>query len=134
MNESVRSVYMHGKSTDSMSNQMRQTKAMSPQYAIEWWETHNSTPPSIDPSKFLAKKLDWRYRHGTPGSAKGMVVLGDSTCFLPELRGNLGKHGFARPSLMLTSLRYFGITNHHYEQWIRLWLLGGPPTDRRTPT
>lgn len=77
-------VNMHGKSTDSMSNQMRQTKAMSPQYAIEWWETHNSTPPSIDPSKFLSKKLDWRYRRGTPGSAKGMVVLGDSICFLPD--------------------------------------------------
>lgn len=127
-------VNLHGKSTDSMSNQMRQTKAMSPQYAIEWWKAHRSEPPSIEPSKFLMKKLDWRYRQGTPDSAKGMVILGDSTSFLPELYGKLGRYGFARPSLMLTSPPYFGITNYHYDQWIRLWLLGGPPTDRRTPT
>ena len=35
---------------------------------------------------------------------------------------------------MLTSPPYFGITNYHYDQWIRLWLLGGPPTDRRSST
>lgn len=40
----------------------------------------------------------------------------------------------ARPSLLLTSPPYFGITNYHYDQWIRLWLLGGPPTDRRGQT
>ncbi len=37
-----------------------------------------------------------------------------------------------RPSLLLTSPPYFGITNYHYDQWLRLWLLGGPPTELRT--
>lgn len=127
-------VNLHGKSTDSLSNQMRQTKAMAPQYAIEWWKKHKSTAPNVEPKQFLAKRLDWRYRHGIPSLAKGMVTLDDSTSFLPKLYGNLGKLGFARPSLMLTSPPYFGITNYHYDQWIRLWLLGGPPTDRRVPT
>jgi hypothetical protein len=50
---------------------------------------------------------------------------------MENLRENLSKAGINRPSLMLTSPPYFGITNYHYDQWIRLWLLGGPPTDRR---
>ena len=127
-------VSLHGKSADSLSNQMRQTKAMSPQYAIDWWESHCSKPPSIEPCEFLTKKLQWRYRKGTPNVIKSMVALGDSTSILPQLRGTLREGGFSRPALMLTSPPYFGITNYHYDQWIRLWLLGGPPIDRRTPT
>ena len=39
----------------------------------------------------------------------------------------------AASSIALVNLSpYFGITNYHYDQWLRLWLLGGPPTDRRT--
>src|SRR6185312_13441365 len=30
-------------------------------------------------------------------------------------------------SLMLTSPPYFDRINYHYDQWLRLWLLGGPP-------
>jgi len=26
----------------------------------------------------------------------------------------------------LTSPPYFGVTNYHYDQWLRLWMLGGP--------
>ena len=126
--------HLHGKATDSLSNQMRQTKAMSPQYAIDWWAKRKFDPPCIEPSKFFAKKLEWRYAKGTPDSTGGTVVLGDSASLLPNLWGKLGKHGLSRPSLMLTSPPYFGITNYHYDQWIRLWLLGGPPTDRRSST
>lgn len=126
--------HLHGKSTDSLSNQMRQTKAMSPQYAIEWWNKRKFEPPFVEPSEFFARKLEWRYAKGTPDSAGGIVVLGDSASMLPELSGKLGINGLSRPSLMLTSPPYFGITNYHYDQWIRLWLLGGPPTDRRSPT
>jgi hypothetical protein len=127
-------IHLHGKSTDSLSNQMRQTKAMSPQYAIDWWLERGLDPPNVVPGKFLEKKLDWRYLKGLPVTAKGTVILGDSASLLSCFHGKLGQHGLSRPSLMLTSPPYFGITNYHYDQWIRLWLLGGPPTDRRTPT
>jgi hypothetical protein len=126
--------HLHGKSTDSLSNQMRQTKAMSPQYAINWWQKRGLKPPIVAPGKFFQKKLDWRYSKGLPSSATGTIILGDSASLLSGLQGKLGEHGLSRPSLMLTSPPYFGITNYHYDQWIRLWLLGGPPTDRRTPT
>jgi hypothetical protein len=126
--------HLHGKSTDSLSNQMRQTKAMSPQYAINWWEKNRSFPPNVEPTQFFSRKLEWRYAKGTPNSERGTVVLGDSATVLTKLHGNLGKYNLVRPSLMLTSPPYFGITNYHYDQWIRLWLLGGPPTDRRSST
>src|ERR1700687_215506 len=48
-------VHLHGKASDSFSNQMRQTKAMSPNYAIAWWKDRSSKPPQIDPIEFLRK-------------------------------------------------------------------------------
>ena len=113
-------------------NQMRQTKSMSPNYAIAWWKTKNSKPPQVDPVEFLRKKLKWRYAKGLPATKSSKIYLGDSVDILPELVGNLARRDLRRPSLMLTSPPYFGITNYHYDQWLRLWMLGGPPSDRRT--
>jgi hypothetical protein len=125
-------VHLHGKVSDSFSNQMRQTKAMSPNYAVRWWKKRGYRPPKIDPVEFLQKKMDWRYAKGIPRTTRSSVYLGDSVGILAELNGNLGSHGLQRPSLLLTSPPYFGITNYHYDQWLRLWLLGGPPSDRRS--
>ncbi len=125
-------VHLHGKVTDSLSNQMRQTKAMAPRYAIKWWRKRGLKPPEIDPLQFLRKKLDWRYAKGIPRTTSSRIYLGDSTGVLRNLRGNLGRRGIQRPSLLLTSPPYFGITNYHYDQWLRLWLLGGPAGDHRT--
>ena len=125
-------VHLHGKVSDSFSNQMRQPKAMSPNYAMAWWKKKDSKPPQIDPLEFLRKKLKWRYAKGRPRTTTSKVYLGDSVGILSELTGNLAKRALHQPSLLLTSPPYFGITNYHYDQWLRLWLLGGPPTDRRT--
>jgi hypothetical protein len=125
-------VHLHGKASDSFSNQMRQTKAMSPKYAVAWWKDRNSRPPEIDPIEFLRKKLEWRYAKGRPQTTTSKVFLGDSLGILPELTGALGARALRRPSLLLTSPPYLGITNYHYDQWLRLWLLGGPPTDLRS--
>jgi DNA modification methylase len=125
-------VHLHGKSTDSLSNQLRQTKAMAPKYAVAWWKERGLTPPKIDPIEFFRKKFDWRYAKGIPRTKRSKIYLGDSTNVLWNLRGNLRRRGIRRPSLLLTSPPYFGVTNYHYDQWLRLWLLGGPPTDQRT--
>ena len=127
-------VHLHGKYTDSLSNQMRQTKAMAPQYAIRWWKERGFSPPKIDVLDFLQKKLAWRYAKGLPVTSSSRVYLGDSIIKLPQLRGGLRKAGLPKASLLLTSPPYFGVTNYHYDQWLRLWLLGGPPTDRRSAT
>jgi hypothetical protein len=63
---------------------------------------------------------------------RSRIYLGDSANVLRDLKGDLGRRVIQRPSLLLTSPPYFGITNYHYDQWLRLWLLGGPPNDRRT--
>lgn len=127
-------VHLHGKRTDSFSNQMRQTKAMSPKYALRWWRENRSAPPDLDPVEFMRGKLRWRYAKGTPERSGSKVFLGNSLKTLSALRGRLRSHGFNRPSLLLTSPPYLGVTNYHYDQWLRLWLLGGPPTDRRKAT
>ena len=51
---------LHGKLDSALSNQMRQTKAMSPQYAIDWWKERDLAPPERDPVEFMLKKVKWR--------------------------------------------------------------------------
>ena len=125
-------IHLHGKISDSFSNQMRQTKSMSPKYAIAWWKDNDFKAPQIDPVEFLREKLKWRYAKGVPNVTASRTYLGDSVRVLSDISGNLGKLGLRRSSLLLTSPPYLGITNYHYDQWLRLWLLGGPPTDHRT--
>jgi DNA methylase len=119
-------VHLHGKRTDSLSNQMRQAKSMSPQYAIDWWAVRKMKPPIINPAEFMVKKLTWRYAKGQPDFHHGRVLLGDSVEKLGILPRTLTSLGVASVDLLLTSPPYCGITNYHYDQWLRLWLLGGP--------
>jgi hypothetical protein len=121
-------VHLHGKRIDSFSNQMRQTKAMSPPYAIRWWDERGFEPPDLDPVGFMAKKLRWRYAKGRPRLPQNRVFLGDSVCRLGHVTRSLCSLGVENVRLLLTSPPYCGVTNYHYDQWLRLWLLGGPPT------
>jgi hypothetical protein len=34
--------------------------------------------------------------------------------------------------LLFTSPPYLGVTNYFYDQWLRLWMLGGPPAPKKT--
>ena len=115
-------VHLHGKIENSLSNQMRQGKAMSPQYSIQWWENNNSAPPDIDPIEFLKKRLQWRYAKGIPSLEQGNVICGDSTLVLRRPKRHRMPDGF---NLLFTSPPYYAITDYHYDQWIRLWMLGG---------
>lgn len=115
-------IYLHGKLGQSLSNQMRQSKAMHPDYSIEWWKEKNLKPPQIDPFVFLKRRIQWRYEKGVPNYKKSRVIWGDSTTELKNPENKLDKHKF---SLLLTSPPYFDVTNYHYDQWIRLWMLGG---------
>jgi hypothetical protein len=114
-------VYLHGKRSASLSNQMRQSRAMSPQYSVRWWKRKKLEPPQIDPFSFLDTRIRWRYRKGNPRLKGGRVLFGDSEVVLPRLRP-------AKPfSLLFTSPPYCDVANYHYDQWLRLWMLGGPP-------
>lgn len=121
-------VSLHGKEGAALSNQMRQTKAMSPEYAMRWWAEREMRPPRLDPVTFVEPKVAWRYVHGIPNTRRSVIRRGDSTRVLGTLRGMT-----PRARLLFTSPPYYGVTNYHYDQWLRLWLLGGPPTAARQP-
>lgn len=122
-------VNLHGKRDASLSNQMRQTKSMSPDYSIEWWDERGMDPPEVDPVEFMNDRLEWRYAKGIPKLRGSHVYFGDSLDVLPRLQRTL--NGKAKAKLLFTSPPYFGLTNYHYDQWLRLWLLGGPPNALR---
>ena len=104
---------------------MRQTKSLSPQYAVRWWKERGLKPPDVDPVEFMKKKLNWRYAKGIPDLRESKVYLGDSVKLLPRVRQGLASLGTEKAKLLLTSPPYCGVTNYHYDQWLRLWLLGG---------
>lgn len=124
-------VHLHGKRTDSLSNQMRQAKSMSPSYAIKWWKSRQLQPPEINPVQFILNKLPWRYAKGTPDCVRSWVYFGDCTRRLNDVARRLEAWELPKPKLLVTSPPYYGVTNYFYDQWLRLWLLGGPGDARR---
>ena len=118
--------HLHGKENEGMSNQMQQTKAMGPAYSIAWWRKNGmETPPDIDPREFLRKKIEWRYAKGIPSfSGAARLYLGDSV-------KRLGQIAKTQPAkLLFTSPPYKGVVNYHTDQWLRLWVLGGPDSPK----
>ncbi len=117
-------VYLHGKEGQALSNQMRQTKAMSPNYAIKWWKENGTEPPVLDVVEFMLPRISWRYAKGVVKQESSQIFLGNSIKLLPQLEQRLRKDKVPKAKLLLTSPPYFGVTNYHYDQWLRLWLLG----------
>lgn len=128
-------VHLHGKREQSLSNQMRQGKAMSPGYSIRWWKEREMEPPDVDPVQFLRARVAWRYEKGLPKLASGRILLGDSTLLLPRLSRKVEQRVEEPFDLLLTSPPYYAVTNYNYDQWLRLWMLGGPdqPVRSRGP-
>jgi hypothetical protein len=81
------------------------------------------TPPEVDPVEFMRKKIAWRYAKGLLASNASRVYLGDSRERLDAAAKANQKRG---AKLLLTSPPYHAVTNYFYDQWLRLWLLGGP--------
>lgn len=117
---------LHGNIGNSLSNQMKKTKAMGENYSINWWKLHKlEIPPQINPLELLLKKIHWRYEKGTPKIDCSVdITLGESTKEL-ETVSTMQKNKF---SLLFTSPPYYSITNYHADQWLRLWVLGGSDT------
>jgi hypothetical protein len=119
--------YLHGKIEDgrpsALSNQMRQTKAMAPDYSVKWWlENGMADPPRVDPVGFLSQRIAWRYAKGAPDWGDEAMRLGDCRSVLPRRR----ERDARRYALLLTSPPYRGVTSYYYDQWLRFWLLGEP--------
>ncbi|GAB7526771.1 hypothetical protein PBS_57620 [Paraburkholderia sp. 2C] len=119
-------IHLHAKLGDGFSNQLRQSKSMSPEYSVRWWRARNMQPPIIDAVDLIKKKMAWRYAKGYLETNRDMrrpeVLLGDSRNALRTLRRDF------KADLILTSPPYYGVTNYRYDNWIRLWLLGEGPS------
>ncbi|MCW3699585.1 DUF6088 family protein [Burkholderia cenocepacia] len=119
-------IHLHAKLGDGFSNQLRQSKSMSPEYSVRWWRTRNMLPPNVDAVELIRKKVAWRYAKGCLATAPNMqrpdVLLGDSRHVLRTLGRDF------KANLILTSPPYYGVTNYRYDNWIRLWLLGEGPS------
>ena len=114
--------YLQAKLGQGLSNQMRPSRAMCPDYSVRWWRANGLTsPPEVDAASFLADRAAWRYSKGVPErTGKARLTLGDATYALPG--------GEAEAALVLTSPPYVGVTNYRSDSWLRLWALGeGPP-------
>ena len=115
-------VALHDKLKSGLSNQMRQTKAVHPEYAVRWWTTNKLTmPPEVSPLEMMKAKIAWRYAKGKPTfTGARVILLGDCTRLLPHsTEPNSVK-------LLLTSPPYYEVTNYYVDQWLRNWMLGGP--------
>lgn len=111
---------LHGSVERSLSNQMHQARSMAPDYSLQWWQARRKRPKDKDPVAYLSARIEWRYRHGMPAFPESRVRLGDSLKLLPRLAEKRVKY-----DLLFTSPPYFSVVNYHYDQWLRLWLLGG---------
>lgn len=79
-------VYLHGKRDRALSNQMRQAKAMSPDYSVRWWKEREMDPPQKDPYDFMEKRIEWRYKNGRPPSQDSKMLLGNSENVMKEIQ------------------------------------------------
>lgn len=114
-------VHLHARRGEGLSNQMRQSKSMSPDYSVRWWKANSLRPPKIDIPSFFERKLAWRYKKGVPKMrATARAELGDARKVFSRIDG-------FDADLILTSPPYCGLTNYEYDNWIRLWMLGGDP-------
>lgn len=125
-------VYLHGAKEKSLSNQTRQGKAMAPEYSINWWREHQSTPPDVQPLKFMEQRIRWRYAKGIPELSRGAARFGDSVAELDTIKTEVDDGRIPRFSLLFTSPPYYNVTSYHYDQWLRLWMLGNDPKPSKT--
>lgn len=121
-------IFSHGEYGLTFSNQMQHVKACGPNYAIKWWKEKGMLPPDVNPLDLLLKKIEWRYAKGEPLLNTSKVYLDDSMkrtskLYLKEKKVNL----------LFTSPPYYGVTDYHLDQWLRLWLLGGEPEQKFNP-
>ena len=116
--------HLHDKRGRGLSNQLRHSRAMAPDYCLRWWRSRGfERPPEVEPCAFLKDRAEWRYAKGVPkptGEGRPRVALGDAARVLPASgRG---------ATLVLTSPPYRGVTNYRADSWLRLWALGKGPS------
>lgn len=119
---------LHGemdKSHSYFSNQMPRTISTKPAYSVRFWNQRNLKPPERNVFELLRSRAEFRYQ-SPPPQGQAFVFHRDMR-ELAWIRSDLP--GPIR--CVITSPPYFDVTNFEEDQWLRLWLLGGPPYPTR---
>ena len=123
-------VNLHGGRCNSVSNQMQKSRAMGPDYAVQWWKKRDMLPPEIDPYEYFFQRICWRYRHGIiDNSCPAEIIRGDARQVLSNRLKGFGKESEKeRFDFLFTSPPYFNVTDYRQDNWIRLWMLDKGPS------
>ncbi len=119
---------LHGESAKSssyLSNQMPRTISTKPGYSVRFWLQRRLVAPQRNAFELLRKQASYRYESSPP--------QGDAWIFHRDMR-QLSWANIDLPQpiqLVVTSPPYLDVTNFEEDQWLRLWLLGGPPYPTR---
>ena len=116
---------LHGPLTKSapsyFSNQCPRTYAPKPRYAVKYWTRNGLSPPRADIRHIVATRSRRHYSQPLPTASSSQALLGDSRS--PATFARLQHQRFA---WVITSPPYYGMRTYRPDQWLRLWLLGGP--------
>ena len=105
-------VNLHGKRESALSNQLRQTKAMSPLYAVRWWKERGMKPRGTRPCRVHAEEDCMALRERTDPS-KRKPGLPRRQSGAPRCGGESQRRP-ARQALF-TSPPYHGVANYFYD-------------------
>ncbi len=118
---------LHGPLTKSspsyLSNQCPRTYAPKPRYAVTYWQRHGLSAPPADIRTVVKRRAERYYTQVLPVPDGSRVLLADSRD--PEVFRQLRDEQFG---WIVTSPPYYGMRTYLPDQWLRLWLLGGPET------
>lgn len=116
--------HLHGESERSSffcSNQMPHSISTKPTYSLRYWRENELYPPRRDVFDLLHDRAYYRLEHGTP-KRTGYTVR----CDVRRLGGSARRFR-AQVAAAITSPPYLDTTRFEEDQWLRLWMLGGPP-------
>lgn len=114
---------LHGESHRTplcFSNRMPRTISTKPDYSVRWWRARDLHAPKRDVFAILREMTAFRFS-SEPAERRGRIAHCDVRRASQRFADVLG-----RVTLVITSPPYLDTTNYREDQWLRLWLLGGP--------
>jgi hypothetical protein len=101
-----------------LSNQMPRTYATKPTGAVSFWKRHDQQPAEMDVLAVIRRHAQRRFASAPPRTP-GAVYGGDALSVLRRLRRKF--------SWVITSPPYPGMVTYRPDNWLRGWMVGGPP-------
>ena len=114
---------LHGeshKTPNCLSNRMPRTISTKPDYSVRWWSERGLTAPERETFQILKAMVRFRLQEALP------KIVGDVKLRDARQAGHAFPSLHEKVSLVVTSPPYLDTTDYIEDQWLRLWLLGGP--------